>query len=121
MRRGLLADFPVTARQRLNLANWAVATLGRRVRAEGKYSAWNSEMPGHWALETSEFRLLLTEGVLLFPTDVATSCLLDVWSLRKSGKLLSVRWMPERPWEPPHIVAKAKDDGWLQALGWSPP
>lgn len=110
----------MTAQERLDLANWAIATLTPWVRAEGKYSAWEPNMPGHWVLETSEFRIFLTEGILLFPTDAATSCLIDVWPAGTYRKLLSVRWMPDRPWDPPHLVTKAKDDGWLGALGWAP-
>ena len=110
----------MTAPDRLQIANWAVVTLSARVRANGTYSLWESAAPGHWVLETSDFSIWLTEGILLRPIDQATSCVLDVWSVPSSQKLLSVSWMPERPWEPPRLT-KAKDDGWLKVLGWPAP
>ena len=75
-------------------------------------------MPAHWLLENGDFRLCLTEGVLLRPVDLAASCFFDAWSMPKHQKLLSVWWMPESPWEPPGM-AIAKGGEWLDALGWS--
>lgn len=90
------------------------------MRAHGRYSPWTSERPAHWAWESAEFSISLTEGVLLRPIDPSLACVLDVWSVPSYRKVLSVWWIPERPWEPPGL-SKAKDDGWLEALGWSVP
>ena len=102
-------------KDRLAVVNEIIKTVAPRVRAEGLHTPHQASVPGHWELIIGDLSLVLTERVLRLPGDRALAQLLDVWR-SQGGKVLSVDWMEERPWQPPRISCFKAGD-WLQVLG----
>lgn len=73
-------------------------------------------MPAHWILETPDAQFILAHGVLPHPDASALEAILDVWAGPKGNKVLSVAWVPEKPWRPPTVIRYTAGD-WLRLLG----
>lgn len=103
---------PFEARPRVGdnvaFAQFAKKSLAPEIRAAGVHHPATPKCPSHWEYRRRNVLLVLSENVLLLPTDRSTAHVLDAWPLSKRGalrrKILSVSWLPEEPWLPPHIA-----------------
>ena len=102
-------------KDRLALANEIIQKVVPQVRELGQRTPHAATAPGCLTLELAGLTIQLAEQILLLPSDKALSALLDIWPLG-GKKVLSIRWVPERPWEPPQIVCLKPGD-WIGALG----
>lgn len=101
--------------EKLALAIEAIKVLPPLVRASGVFSPATAIEPAHWVVNTGPWAINLTEHVLHGPADAVLSMVLDVWG-PPGGKVLSVSWMPDRPWAPPCVVC-CKRGPWQELLG----
>jgi hypothetical protein len=95
---------------RLSIAADVARQLPELVRC-GKYTPAAGTQPAYWGRDIGEWQVYLTEHVLLSSEDPALSMLLDVWPRAGGGKVLSVSWMPDRPWVPPRAFSASLGPG----------
>jgi hypothetical protein len=100
---------------KLGLVAEAIKVLPPIVRERGKLSPATAAQPQYCELDIGGFHIILTEGALLTPVDEALSSMLDIWPSQGTGKLLSVSWMPDKPWLPPRVV-QCKAGDWQRLL-----
>lgn len=87
---------------RLATAQRAIAIFTPQIKQSGVYNRAEPRRPAYWDLNLGTHRMLVTENALRLETDASTSNILDIW-VTGVGKILSVSWEPERPWQPLHI------------------
>ncbi len=99
---------------RLAIARTAIEVLVPLLRSNGEYHPAEAGLPSRWTLQWRGLHVSLVGQVLLLPDDDAQSALLDIWPT-KGQKVLSVRWMPSKPWLSPQIVSFRPGE-WLTSL-----
>lgn len=87
---------------KIAIARAAIAAFTDTIKQVGDYHRAEVGMPAHWDYRNNDLRMVLTESVLRASTDASLSAILDIWK-DGAGKVLSVSWEPERPWQPLHI------------------
>ena len=106
----------MTKTDRLAVSVWAIKTIPPQTKAKGKLYSSDGLTPAHWEWMPNDMLIVLTEGVLLAPNDPELASTLDIWP-ESEKKVLSISWLPSKPWEPPQIRGFENGD-WLRALGW---
>jgi hypothetical protein len=84
----------------------------------GTFTPATARQPALWVAIVGHWQVSLAENVLLSPIDPALSMLLDVWPAAGGKKVLSVSWMPDKPWSPPRIVQCRRGE-WQELLAQS--
>ncbi len=89
---------------KIAMARAAIAVFTDTIKQTGEYHRAEVRMPAHWDYRNNDLRMVLTESVLRASTDASLSAMLDIWK-DGAGKVLSVSWEFERPWQPLHIAS----------------
>lgn len=99
---------------KLAIAVEAIKRLPALAR-HGTYSPATVTKPAWWECKVGGWLIILTEQVLLSPTDPALSMLLDICPAGGGPKVFSASWMPDQPWVPPRVV-QCKAGSWQDML-----
>lgn len=103
-----------TLNSRLEFAQWTIDKVVPLVRARGEHLPAGVNGPTRWRLDTCGLTIVVAWNALLAPNDRNASCLVDVWPTTRP-KVLSIRWEPERPWQPPRVIRHVQGE-WSRTL-----